>query len=278
MTFPSTFSSFSRPTSTDRLNSPSHSALHNTVSSAVGQLEAVVGLADSTSILGTIQYDLRSPASDGGGHVQGVNKGGTGQTQFSKGDLLVAQSSSVIAKVAIGTDTQILTADSNQATGVKWADSPTGSKISINSSTITVTGTVSQTPIASASILGSVLGISNGVRFTIPTFVNTGTSATTTILSLWYGVNQVAGFTLPNPANNSSIYGMIDGMVIGAGSSSTQAGYLRAALPGSQSLVGWATGTSSITSTALQQLQIRVQNTNTNGRVDATFAEFDKIV
>lgn len=118
MSYPSTFTSFNRPTPSDRLNNPSHSALHNTVSSAVGQLEAVVGTA--SSVIGTVIGDLRNPASDGGGHVQTPVKGGTGLTSYTKGDLLIATSPSVLTKLAVGTDNQILTANSSVAAGVQW--------------------------------------------------------------------------------------------------------------------------------------------------------------
>ena len=122
MSFPSTLSTFSRPTATSKLNSPSHSALHNTVSSALGQVEAVIGLANGSSVLGTIIGDLRSPSSGGGGHVQTANKGGTGQTTFTKGDILVAQSASVLTKLACSNTTgDVITVDTAQATGVKWA-------------------------------------------------------------------------------------------------------------------------------------------------------------
>lgn len=120
MAFPSTLSSFNRPNSTDRLNNPSHSALHNTVSSALGQVEAVIGVDGASSVVGTMMYDLRSPASGGGGHVQWANKGGTGQTSYTKGDILVAQSSSVLTKLAVGADGTFLSANSNGATGVTW--------------------------------------------------------------------------------------------------------------------------------------------------------------
>lgn len=119
MPYPSTYSSFNRPTASDRLNSPSHSALHNTVSSAVGQIEQTIGLSAS-SLIGTLYYDIRSPNSNGGGHVQTANKGGTGQTTFTKGDLLVATSSSVLSKLTVGANNQILIANSGAAAGVNW--------------------------------------------------------------------------------------------------------------------------------------------------------------
>jgi len=119
--FPSVLNVFTRPTTTDKLNSPSHSGLHNTVSSALGQVEAFLGVIGASSVVGTLSYDVRSPASGGGGHVQFVNKGGTGQTTFTKGDILVAQSASVLTKLAITTtDNYALIADASQAMGVKW--------------------------------------------------------------------------------------------------------------------------------------------------------------
>lgn len=130
MPFPSTLSTFNRPNATDRLNSPSHSALHNTVSSALGQVEAVVGVDGTSSVVGTMMYDIRSPASKGGGHVQGAAFGGTGQTNFTKGDMLVAQSASVISKLAVGSNTFIIVADSTTSVGIKWA-TPTASVLGI---------------------------------------------------------------------------------------------------------------------------------------------------
>ncbi len=120
MPFPSVLNTFARPSATDRLNNPSHSALHNTVSSALGQVEAVIGVDGANSVVGTLMYDVRSPASDGGGHVQTANKGGTGQTSYQKGDLLVATSSSVIARLTVGSDGTAIVADSAQSAGMKW--------------------------------------------------------------------------------------------------------------------------------------------------------------
>lgn len=55
-----------------------------------------------------------------------VARGGTNTASYTKGDILVAQSSTVLTKVAVGTNGQVLTADSAQATGVKWAASSAG--------------------------------------------------------------------------------------------------------------------------------------------------------
>ena len=120
--FPSILNTFSRPTTTDKLNSPSHSSLHNTVSSALGQIEAMIGVVGVNSVVGTLSYDVRSPGSDGGGHVQTAIRGGTGQTTFIKGDILVAQSASVLSKLAVSpVNDYALTTDSSTSSGVKWA-------------------------------------------------------------------------------------------------------------------------------------------------------------
>lgn len=119
--FPSVITSFPKVNPTDRLNNPSHSALENLQSSTIGQIEALIGLEGNSSTLGTLIYDVRSPNSNGGGHVQTANKGGTGQVTYNKGDLLVAQSSSVLTKVASnGVNGNALIQDDTQATGVRW--------------------------------------------------------------------------------------------------------------------------------------------------------------
>lgn len=142
MPFPSVLSTFNRPLPTDRLNSPSHSALHNTVSSAVGQIEAVIGT--SASALGTIMGDIHNANSNGGGHVQTANKGGTGQTSYNKGDILVAQSSSVLTKLAVGADGTLLKANSSVATGVSWGNSPITVTSIVTSSVFTVPSTATR--------------------------------------------------------------------------------------------------------------------------------------
>lgn len=119
MPYPSTISTFTTPLATDRLNSPSHSSIESAQNTGLTEIQTFLGTTN-TSALGTIVYDVRSPDSNGGGHVQSANKGGTGQTSFTNGDILVAQSSSVLSKLAIGADGAQLVADSTQALGVKW--------------------------------------------------------------------------------------------------------------------------------------------------------------
>lgn len=120
MPFPSTLSAFTTPLPTDKLSTTPHSAIEGAQNTALSEVQAFIGTESST--VGTLFYDIRGAGSSGGGHVQSANKGGTGQTSFTKGDLLVGQSSSVISKLGIGTNNTVLTADSTQASGVKWGN------------------------------------------------------------------------------------------------------------------------------------------------------------
>src|SRR3990167_1623640 len=63
--------------------------------------------------------------------------GGTGKSSFTKGDVLIAQDSTTLAKLAVGTNDQVLTADSAQTTGVKWATASGSGPHNILSSTHT---------------------------------------------------------------------------------------------------------------------------------------------
>lgn len=123
MAYPSIISTLSNPNPTDRLNSPSHSGLHQNENTAITEIETFVGTLSST--IGTLVYDIRAANSNGGGHVQAAITGGTGQTTYNKGDILAAQSSSVLTKIAVGPDQAVLIADSSQATGIRWGATPT---------------------------------------------------------------------------------------------------------------------------------------------------------
>ena len=50
-----------------------------------------------------------------------VASGGTNTTSYTKGDVLIASAGTTLTKLGIGNNTHVLTADSTEATGVKWA-------------------------------------------------------------------------------------------------------------------------------------------------------------
>jgi len=47
--------------------------------------------------------------------------GGTGQSTYTKGDILASPGSNTLNKLAVGTDTFVLTADAASTNGIKWA-------------------------------------------------------------------------------------------------------------------------------------------------------------
>src|SRR3990167_10005990 len=99
MPYPSTLSSFTDPVPTDKLSTTPHSSIETAQNTGLREVQAFVGTLSSN--VGTLVYDIRGAGSDGGGHVQTANKGGTGQTAYTKGDILVATSSSVLTKLAV---------------------------------------------------------------------------------------------------------------------------------------------------------------------------------
>lgn len=124
-TYPSSIQGFTNPSPTDRLNSPSHSGLHTSENDTLGALMTKVGV-DNSGDTSSLDYIIKNSASDGGGHVQSANKGGTGQTSYTKGDLLVATSTSVLAKMAVtSVNGAVLTADSTSPTGMSWTSGTT---------------------------------------------------------------------------------------------------------------------------------------------------------
>lgn len=228
MPFPSTFSTIPRPAASDRLNNPSHSALHNTTSSALGQVEAVIGLASSA--IGTIIGDLRNAASNGGGHVQTPPKGGTGQTTFTKGDLLVGINTSTIGKLAVGTsDGNVLQVDSSVASGIKWAAPAFGTKVANSASLVSVTVSSLAAGAADSSILsvtvpGSTLGTSGAVRLTV--YVNDMKFNTnpSVLVRAVYGNSSIAAMVL-HPGNQSgSVRGTLRLDVIANAATNSQKG------------------------------------------------------
>lgn len=98
----------------------------NNLQTEVVALETKVGV-DGSADTNSLDYIVKNANSDGGGHVQGATKGGTGQTSYVKGDILAAANSSTLSRLGVGGDGSGLVADSTSPMGVKWSSS--GQKI-----------------------------------------------------------------------------------------------------------------------------------------------------
>jgi hypothetical protein len=110
----------------------------------------------------------------------------------AKGDLITATAADTPARLAVGTNGQILTADSTAATGIKWVDPAGGGKILqvVNASTTT------STLIATSSLTDTTI-----------TATITPTSATSKIMVLITGVTE----TSRSAQNNGYILSLVRG-------------------------------------------------------------------
>ena len=76
-----------------------------------------------------------------------VARGGTGLASYAKGDLVAATAATTLAKRTVGTNGQVLTADSAQSTGLNWTTPTTGTVTTVSSSTAALTvATATTTP------------------------------------------------------------------------------------------------------------------------------------
>jgi hypothetical protein len=227
MAYPSVLSTLATPQPTDRLNNPSHSTLHQNENSAILEIQRFVGLDGSSSVIGTLDYDIRSPASNGGGHVQTANKGGTGQTTYNKGDILVAQSASVLTKLSTGVDGQILSVNSSVATGLTWITT-SSPKVAASASVVSVDNSSNETSIFAISIPPSILGINNAIKATL--FVNSLTTANgvpdSLIIKANFGNTSIATLALSSIQNSQTMNGKITFDIIGAGSLNSQRAFM----------------------------------------------------
>lgn len=220
--YPSIITTFNYPTPSDRLNSPSHSALENLQSSTIAQIQTVLGTQDS--VAGTLFYDVKSPESDGGGHVQTANKGGTGHTTYTKGVLLVASSASVLTKLGVGENNQVPIADSSASTGIRWGVAP-GTKIATSASvrSFLIASAIGVGPMSIMSVIvpGSTLGTTGAIRTTVYMRFPTVEDSNRSILARAIYGNTVVSSVRLVPGGGNTLrgtlqYDLIANSVVGA--------------------------------------------------------------
>jgi hypothetical protein len=89
-----------------------------------------------------------------------ATKGGTGNTSYTKGDLLAASSGTALSKLGVGTNGQVLRANSATATGLEWGADFVGTVTSVSGSgAISVADGTTTPAISVASASTSVAGV-----------------------------------------------------------------------------------------------------------------------
>jgi hypothetical protein len=118
--FPAGYDAPVDPTGLD-LDDPAalHSAQHLNKWDAIAALQTKVG-ADGETDPTSLEYLTKAAADPGHTHTLYVPK----SLVDAKGDLLAATAADTVARVAVGANDYVLTADSAQAAGVKWAAIP----------------------------------------------------------------------------------------------------------------------------------------------------------
>jgi hypothetical protein len=121
------------------------------IQSASTSQSGAVQLSDSTSMTSSVlaatptavkaAYDLASTASTTA--TAAIPK----STVTTKGDLIAATASATVSRLGVGTNGQVLTADSTAATGLKWAAAAGGGKVLqvVQGTTATAVGIASST-------------------------------------------------------------------------------------------------------------------------------------
>lgn len=96
----------------------------------------------------------------------------------AKGDLIAATAADTPARLAVGTNGQVLTADSAEATGLKWATSSAGGMTLLSTTTLSGSSTsISVTPTGYNQIQIVVHGVTNGSNGNVFMQINSDTTA-----------------------------------------------------------------------------------------------------
>ena len=113
--YPTSLDTFTNPTGSDAMNSVTvpHATQHADLNDAVEALEAKVGV-NSSAVATSLEY-----------RVTTLENAEIPDTIIdAKGDLIVGSAADTATRLAVGTNDYVLTADSAEATGLKWAALP----------------------------------------------------------------------------------------------------------------------------------------------------------
>jgi hypothetical protein len=109
-----------------------------------------------------------------------VGRGGTGVTTYTKGDLLAASASTTLTKLGVGTNGQVLRANSATATGLEWGTPAAGTVTSVTGTAPIQVATGTTTPAisvtAASTSAAGVVQLSDSTSTTSSTLAATATA------------------------------------------------------------------------------------------------------
>jgi hypothetical protein len=196
----------------------------------------------------------------------------------AKGDLLVATAADTVTRLAVGTNGQILTADSSQATGITWGRAPY--RISMLSAATTIVNTIAAT--ACSKVLTLPAGVLAVVGAQVHVYARVATAcgpgASTIVYDLILGGTSRVGYiavTLPTGDVQHSIH--MHGVIRTIGVSGLFVGGPSFAGPGGSTDI--RTGATfapetSVNTTAAQNLVMNITLGQANATTSATLESF----
>jgi hypothetical protein len=175
----------------------------------------------------------------------------------TKGDIHVFGTSD--ARLPVGSDEQVIHADSSQTLGVKWDYLLRTRK---DTTLVEVVNTTSETTIYSFDVPANTLGTNRWIRVSFfGTILNNTTGARDITIRVKYGATTVAQQTITNPGDNVNLFGYkLDVYLAAAGSTNSQKGgfVLKSRALNNDFFMG-AHGTASEDSTVTKTLVVTVQ-------------------
>lgn len=118
-----------------------------------------VASANVQAAIEEVSSECRNAANITSGTLA-VDRGGTGLTSYAKGDVIAATGATALGKLTVGTNGQVLSANSATATGLEWISAATGTVTNVTGSgAISVANGTTTPAISVASATTSVAGV-----------------------------------------------------------------------------------------------------------------------
>lgn len=146
--FPTGLDALTNPTSGNTLASPDHAGQHADANDAIEALEAKVGV-NGSAVTTSLDYKI-------------TNNVVLKSTFTTKGDILATSGASTPTRLAVGSNNQVLTADSSTATGIKWATPSGGSLMYLGTSTYTASTTITPTSVYATAKMAVITVVGGG--------------------------------------------------------------------------------------------------------------------